>query len=204
VTVGGESWLPAPRTGRPGFGVVLAARALGEFGNDSKRFTDARARKNYSAGPPPSSGLRVLTNVAGGSDGTPRSRTEIDAHPRLTAVRSDQHAGSIKLPAIGEPMMSRTPTNGDSRRARSPRLPPQQREASRCAEVTDTAESPAMESINRESATPSAPSASEAQPTSASDAPGDDRSLIRYAGSTLELKASRPRRARRASRSRSC
>jgi citrate synthase len=85
-------------------------------------------------------------------------------------------------------MMSRTPTNGDSRRARSPRLPPQQREASRCAEVTDTAESPAMESINSESATPSAPSASEAQPTSASDAPGDDRSLIRYAGSTLELK----------------
>ena len=42
---------------QPGFGVVLAARALGEFGDDPQRFADARSRKNYSGqarspGPP--------------------------------------------------------------------------------------------------------------------------------------------------------
>jgi len=37
---------------QPGFGVVLAARALGEFGDDSQRFSDARARKNYSGQSP--------------------------------------------------------------------------------------------------------------------------------------------------------
>jgi hypothetical protein len=37
---------------QPGFGVVLAARALGEFGDDQKRFHDARARKNYSGQSP--------------------------------------------------------------------------------------------------------------------------------------------------------
>ncbi len=37
---------------QPGFGVVLAARALGEFGDDKKRFGDAKARKNYSGQSP--------------------------------------------------------------------------------------------------------------------------------------------------------
>src|SRR5664280_1017107 len=37
---------------QPGFGVVLAARALGEFGDDKERFHDARARKNYSGQSP--------------------------------------------------------------------------------------------------------------------------------------------------------
>jgi transposase len=37
---------------QPGFGVVLAARALGEFGDDKKRFSDSRARKNYSGQSP--------------------------------------------------------------------------------------------------------------------------------------------------------
>ncbi len=37
---------------QPGFGVVLGARALGEFGDDTTRFTDARARKNYSGQSP--------------------------------------------------------------------------------------------------------------------------------------------------------
>jgi transposase len=32
--------------------VVLAARALGEFGDDKKRFADARCRKNYSGQSP--------------------------------------------------------------------------------------------------------------------------------------------------------
>jgi len=37
---------------QPGFGVVLAARALGEFGDDKERFANARARKNYSGQSP--------------------------------------------------------------------------------------------------------------------------------------------------------
>jgi len=37
---------------QPGFGVVLAARTLGEFGDDTGRFADARARKNYSGQSP--------------------------------------------------------------------------------------------------------------------------------------------------------
>jgi hypothetical protein len=37
---------------QPGLGEVLAARVLGEFGDDPKRFHDARARKNYSGQSP--------------------------------------------------------------------------------------------------------------------------------------------------------
>ena len=37
---------------QPGFGVVLASRVLGEFGDDETRFTGARARKNYSGQSP--------------------------------------------------------------------------------------------------------------------------------------------------------
>ena len=37
---------------QPGFGVVLGSRALGEFGHDPARFTDTRARKNYSGQSP--------------------------------------------------------------------------------------------------------------------------------------------------------
>jgi Transposase/Transposase IS116/IS110/IS902 family len=37
---------------QPGLGVVLAARVLGEFGDDKKRFQDVRARKNYSGQSP--------------------------------------------------------------------------------------------------------------------------------------------------------
>ena len=37
---------------QPGLGVVLAARVLGEFGDDTKRFQDVRARKNYSGQSP--------------------------------------------------------------------------------------------------------------------------------------------------------
>jgi Transposase IS116/IS110/IS902 family len=37
---------------QPGFGVVLASRVLGEFGDDKNRFSDARARKNYSGQSP--------------------------------------------------------------------------------------------------------------------------------------------------------
>jgi len=37
---------------QPGFAVVLAARTLGEFGDDTDRFANARARKNYSGQSP--------------------------------------------------------------------------------------------------------------------------------------------------------
>jgi transposase len=39
-------------TSQPGLGVVLAARVLGEFGDDPHRYTDARARKNYAGTAP--------------------------------------------------------------------------------------------------------------------------------------------------------
>jgi hypothetical protein len=37
---------------QPGLGTVLAARVLGEFGDDPQRFADARGRKNYSGQSP--------------------------------------------------------------------------------------------------------------------------------------------------------
>lgn len=37
---------------QPGLGVILAARVLGEFGDDPSRYADARARKNYAGTAP--------------------------------------------------------------------------------------------------------------------------------------------------------
>ena len=37
---------------QPGLGVILAARVLGEFGDDPHRFADARSRKNYAGTAP--------------------------------------------------------------------------------------------------------------------------------------------------------
>lgn len=37
---------------QPGLGIILAARVLGEFGDDRTRFLNARARKNYSGQSP--------------------------------------------------------------------------------------------------------------------------------------------------------
>ena len=37
---------------QPGLGVILAARVLGEFGDDPHRYNDARARKNYAGTAP--------------------------------------------------------------------------------------------------------------------------------------------------------
>jgi hypothetical protein len=36
----------------PGFGVVLGARALGEFGDDPDRYRDAKSRRNYAGTSP--------------------------------------------------------------------------------------------------------------------------------------------------------
>jgi transposase len=45
---------------QPGLGVVLAARVLGEFGDDPHRYADARARKNYA-------GMAPITRTSGKS-----------------------------------------------------------------------------------------------------------------------------------------
>ncbi|WP_394855656.1 transposase [Rhodococcus globerulus] len=49
-------------TSQPGLGPVLAARVLGEFGDDTTRFSKSRARKNYSGQSPVTrpSGKRTL------------------------------------------------------------------------------------------------------------------------------------------------
>ena len=39
-------------TSLPGLGVILAARVLGEFGDDPDRYADAKARKNYAGTSP--------------------------------------------------------------------------------------------------------------------------------------------------------
>ena len=43
---------------QPGLGVILGARVLAEFGDDPDRYTDARARKNYS-------GMSPITKASG-------------------------------------------------------------------------------------------------------------------------------------------
>jgi len=43
---------------QPGLGVILGARVLAEFGDDSDRYADAKARKNYS-------GMSPITRASG-------------------------------------------------------------------------------------------------------------------------------------------
>ncbi|EFC79344.1 transposase IS116/IS110/IS902 family protein, partial [Parafrankia sp. EUN1f] len=52
-----EAHLASTRTlevllSQPGLGTVLAARVLAEFGDDPKRYTDAKARRNYAGTSP--------------------------------------------------------------------------------------------------------------------------------------------------------
>lgn len=37
---------------QPGLGVILAARVLGEFGDDPRRYADAKGRKSYAGTAP--------------------------------------------------------------------------------------------------------------------------------------------------------
>jgi hypothetical protein len=46
------------KKGRPGLGVVLGARVLGEFGDDRTRYQDARARRCYA-------GMAPITRASG-------------------------------------------------------------------------------------------------------------------------------------------
>src|SRR5205814_4194552 len=43
---------PERALSRPGLGMVLAARTLGEFGDDPHRYADAKARRNYAGTSP--------------------------------------------------------------------------------------------------------------------------------------------------------
>ena len=43
---------------QPGLGVILSARIMAEFGDDPRRFADARARKNYA-------GMAPITRASG-------------------------------------------------------------------------------------------------------------------------------------------
>jgi transposase len=56
-------------TSQPGLGVVLAARVLGEFGDDPRRFDDAKARKSYA-------GTSPITKASG------RKKTVLARHAR--------------------------------------------------------------------------------------------------------------------------
>jgi transposase len=51
---------------QPGLGVILAARVLGEFGDDPHRYADAKARKNYASTSPitRASGTRKIVLAA--------------------------------------------------------------------------------------------------------------------------------------------
>ena len=52
-------------TSMPGLGVTLAARVLGEFGDDTTRYADAKARKNYAGTSPITRQSGKLTLIAG-------------------------------------------------------------------------------------------------------------------------------------------
>ena len=54
---------------QPGLGVILGARVLAEFGDDPDRYTDTRARKNYS-------GMAPVTRTSG------KSRAVLARHAR--------------------------------------------------------------------------------------------------------------------------
>ena len=66
-------------TSQPGLGVILGARVLAEFGDDPKRYADAKARKNYA-------GTSPITRASGISS-SPRSLGGVVRGARPSPVR---------------------------------------------------------------------------------------------------------------------
>ena len=99
-------------TSQPGPGVILAARVLGEFGDDPHRFADAKARKNYAGTSPVTraSGTRkvvlaryarnqrladaVQQQASGSLKGSPGARAYYD---ELRARNGTEHCGIDEL-----------------------------------------------------------------------------------------------------------
>jgi hypothetical protein len=73
---------------QPGLGVILGARVLAEFGDDSDRYADAKARKNYS-GMSDHQSLRHQT----GCPGTVRPQTRTLGRSRLAGL-DERQAGT--------------------------------------------------------------------------------------------------------------
>jgi transposase len=67
---------------QPGLGPILGARVLAEFGDDPQRYTDARARKNYS-------GMAPITRASG------KTRTVLARH-----IRNKRLADALYLQAF--------------------------------------------------------------------------------------------------------
>ena len=109
---------------QPGFGVVLAARALGEFGDDKKRFVDAKARKNYSGQSPitRASGKKsiVLARYA-----TNRRLSDALHQQAYSALRASPSARGLLRRTQGQKHRSpRCPAAaGEPARRHPPRLP---------------------------------------------------------------------------------
>jgi len=79
---------------QPGLGVVLAARTLGEFGDDTGRFVNARARKNYS-GQSPITGPGLLRRAARQKHRPPR---------RTASAREPARRHPARLPQNQHPL----------------------------------------------------------------------------------------------------
>ena len=85
---------------QPGLGTILAARVLGEFGDDPERYADAKARKDYA-------GTAPITR-ASGTKKVVLARYAHNRHPQPTSRR--------RPPAVGVLL--------DARITRRPRLLP--------------------------------------------------------------------------------
>ena len=101
---------------QPGLGPVLAARVLGDFGDDPQRFASSRARKNYSGQSPITPGIRGKIRRPGPVRHQPPTRRRpapaglrrpgrITRHPRLLR----RHPSPRKRPPR-RPPPSRQPT----------------------------------------------------------------------------------------------
>jgi len=101
----------------PGLGLVLGARALGEFGDEPNRYVDAKARKNYATTSPvtkASGKLRVVTARHGGNrrlGGTMlrvafvAANSSPGSHRYYAALRSRQKTHSQAIRAVANRMV---------------------------------------------------------------------------------------------------